>query len=110
MANYVSVIIDRDAMEEGKFYDMLVDKNGSTVLIEKMTVKKYVFENINYFETPEPYDEHSSYIIWKKIESNIGERYEDITSSVRVLKVKKDDKFYIAFESNQLLTGVIQFN
>lgn len=109
MANWIATQIDTDPLKEGIFYKMLVDKNGTTVLLETMTIKKFDFENIEYFECPDQYDGYSPFHIWKKIKSNIDERFEDITSGCKVLKIKRDSKEYIAFETNNPITGYIQF-
>lgn len=109
MDDWRSLQVNIGPLNAGKFHDVLVDSEGNTVLIQVMTIKKFDFENIEYFECPDEYDGHSSFNIWKKIKSNIDERFEDITSGCKVLKIKRDGKEYIAFETNNPITGYIQF-
>lgn len=110
MANWIALQVDTEPLKPGVFYNALVDKNGTTVLFETMTIKRFDFENIEYFECPDNYDGYSPFHIWKKIKTNSDiERFEDITSGCKVLKIKKDSKEYIAFETNQPITGYIQF-
>lgn len=110
MADWRTVQIDVEPLESGKFYKMIVDKNNTTVLFKTMTIKKFTFENVKYFEVPEEYDGYSSFHIWRKVETNGIERYEEITSGLQINKTKRNDKWYLSFESNAPITGEIIFN
>lgn len=109
MSNWITLQIDTEPLKEGKFYKLMADKNGTIVLTETMTIKDYEFQNIRYFECPEPYDGYSGYKIWEKIESNGIKRFLDITSGCEVLKTERDGKYYISFSTNKIITGHIQF-
>lgn len=110
MANWIALQIDTEPLKEGSFYKTLVDKNGTTVSIQTMTIKKFTFENVRYFEVPEEYDSYSSFHIWGKIKTNGIERFEEITSSLQINKTKRNDKWTLSFESNVPVTGEIIFN
>lgn len=110
MADWRSIQINVEPLENGKFYNLVVDKNSTTVLFKTMTIKKFMFNNIKYFEVPEEYDGFSSFKIWEKIETNASERYQDITMGCKVNLFKRDEKWYMSFEVNKPITGFIQFN
>lgn len=100
MANWVTVMVDTDQMEPGKFYEMQTNKDNATVLIpvEASQEQKFGFENARYLE------------IDSVKQSPIVQVYEMLAEGIYKqaeadIKVKPGTKIII--EMNKPMTGYV---
>lgn len=100
MANWVTVMVDTDQMEPGKFYEMQTNKDNATVLIpvEASQEQNIIFENARYLE------------IDSVKQSPIVQVYEMLATGVYKqadadIKVKPGTKIIV--EMNKPMTGYV---